>query len=330
MKAYGSTDGNVNRLSDNGVRMIRSLLFFGTRCSFADTVLSRLTESGFSIAARVVPGYAQAKEPFTLLQPRSTATTTGPRLPLAGNARAGDAGTTDTRHPIVAINKHVSPEPADYLAGLGADLAVVCCYPKRLPLALVAAAEYGGINVHPSLLPAYRGPEPLFWIFRNGETESGLTLHRVDASLDTGPIVSQQNIAVPVGMSGDELWNHSATLAGEMLERTLERGQIESEHGFQQSKDGASYQSWPVPADLIIDPRKWDAWRVFHFCRGVIPLGYTPAVVADGLARPVLSASTYVNDINVPVSDSNAAGWSDWIRCKSGQVRLTLGPVTRG
>jgi len=61
---------------------------------------------------------------------------------------------------------------------------------------LLALPRLGCVNTHPSLLPRYRGPNPLFWQFMNGETQGGLTMHRMDVDFDTGPILVQRAIEI--------------------------------------------------------------------------------------------------------------------------------------
>jgi methionyl-tRNA formyltransferase len=62
---------------------------------------------------------------------------------------------------------------------------------------LCAAPRLGALNVHPSLLPAYRGKEPLFWALLRGEHEVGVTVHRMTEEVDAGPILLQRRIEVP-------------------------------------------------------------------------------------------------------------------------------------
>ena len=79
---------------------------------------------------------------------------------------------------------------ADFLGQLAAfrpDLLVVVAYGKILPEAVLAAAPLGALNVHGSLLPKYRGAAPIQWAVINGDAETGVTIMRLDAGMDTGP-----------------------------------------------------------------------------------------------------------------------------------------------
>ena len=79
----------------------------------------------------------------------------------------------------------------EQLAGLGADVIVVAAYGQLLPAAALNAPSLGCLNLHPSLLPKYRGPSPVATAILEGETVTGVTLMLLDEGMDTGPIVAQ-------------------------------------------------------------------------------------------------------------------------------------------
>src|SRR5437868_5855611 len=73
---------------------------------------------------------------------------------------------------------------------LAPDLIVVAAYGQILPQALLDVPKFGCLNVHTSLLPKYRGAAPIQWAILNGEAETGATIMKMDAGLDTGAVVS--------------------------------------------------------------------------------------------------------------------------------------------
>lgn len=85
---------------------------------------------------------------------------------------------------------------ATQLASLRPDLLVSTVFPWRLPTDLLTLPRLGAVNVHPALLPHYRGTMTPYWLLRNGEHEAGLTLHRMAAQFDTGPILAQAPITI--------------------------------------------------------------------------------------------------------------------------------------
>ena len=79
---------------------------------------------------------------------------------------------------------------------LGIDLIVVANYPHILWRRLFSVPPLGAINVHPSLLPAFRGPDPIYWMRASGASAGGVTVHRIDEGIDTGPIVIQRGFTI--------------------------------------------------------------------------------------------------------------------------------------
>ena len=77
---------------------------------------------------------------------------------------------------------------------LNADIAVVCSYNKKFKPELINSVKSGFVNVHPSLLPDYRGANPYSHVIINNEKETGVTLHFMDEDFDTGNIIWQKKI----------------------------------------------------------------------------------------------------------------------------------------
>jgi methionyl-tRNA formyltransferase len=97
------------------------------------------------------------------------------------------------------------------LAALAPDVAVVVAYGKILPQAVLDTPRLGCLNVHGSLLPRYRGAAPIQWAIIRGETETGITIMKLDAGMDTGPTLLRQ--AEPI--RDDDT---AGTLAGRLAE----------------------------------------------------------------------------------------------------------------
>lgn len=93
-----------------------------------------------------------------------------------------------------------SEEARRELAAFRPDVAVVAAYGKLLPSAALEIPPHGCLNIHPSLLPRYRGPSPVVTAILDGISETGVTLMLLDEGMDTGPIVAQQKY----GLSGTE------------------------------------------------------------------------------------------------------------------------------
>lgn len=105
----------------------------------------------------------------------------------------------------------------------GAEMLLSVGYPKILPTELLEAPPRGGLNVHPSLLPRYRGPSPVFWQVALGETLSGVTIHRMTSGPDEGPILSQAETRIGTGETAGALFLRLARLAARLVLDTLDR-----------------------------------------------------------------------------------------------------------
>ena len=86
------------------------------------------------------------------------------------------------------------------LDALEPDVAAIACFPWLFSRPWRDRPPRGCVNLHPSLLPAYRGPAPLFWQFRAGETRTGVSLHVVDGGADTGSVIAQEAVPFPDGI----------------------------------------------------------------------------------------------------------------------------------
>lgn len=113
---------------------------------------------------------------------------------------------------------------------LNADIATVCSFNYKVPKVLLESVKDGFINVHPSLLPKYRGANPYTAAILNGEMETGVTLHFMDENFDTGDIIAQRKINLSEFETMGTLFNRTNLIALEMLMATIkgyEHGELE-------------------------------------------------------------------------------------------------------
>ena len=109
----------------------------------------------------------------------------------------------------------------DLVRGRRIELIVMANYPKILRGRALAAPTLGAVNVHPSLLPAFRGPDPLYWIATQRVRRSGVTVHQVDRGIDTGPIVLQGSFPVDTPTDERTLLLRSIELARTIVPRAV-------------------------------------------------------------------------------------------------------------
>ncbi|MBE7452552.1 MAG: methionyl-tRNA formyltransferase [Kofleriaceae bacterium] len=109
------------------------------------------------------------------------------------------------------------PEVAERLRATGAELGVVVAYGKLLPRAVLEAFPRGCVNVHGSLLPAYRGAAPIQWAVIDGLATTGVTIMQLDEGMDTGPMLLTRELAIGPDETAGELFARMAPLGAEAL-----------------------------------------------------------------------------------------------------------------
>ncbi len=148
------------------------------------------------------------------------------------------------------------------------DLMVVVAYGQILPQSILDLPKFGCLNVHTSLLPKYRGAAPIQWAIANGETETGVTIMKMDAGLDTGPILSARRTPILPADDLQSLHDRLAQLGAELLVETIPgfvAGKISPQP---QPNEGSTYAAkikkedgridWHLPAQKI-----WNRLRAF-------------------------------------------------------------------
>jgi methionyl-tRNA formyltransferase len=138
------------------------------------------------------------------------------------------------------------PERLDASFDVGADAVVVAAYGALIPELLLGDALW--LNVHPSLLPRWRGAAPVERALMAGDRETGVTIHRTTAELDAGPIAAQESFEIAPDDDAGTVYAKSADLAAQLLERVLERPQFEP-----QPDEGATYAEKLTAADRQLD-----------------------------------------------------------------------------
>lgn len=112
------------------------------------------------------------------------------------------------------------------------DLGLVFAYSKILPDSLLKQAKYGYWNVHPSMLPKYRGPSPVAWALLNGDTSTGCTIMQMDAQMDHGAIIAQEQTYIFPQERRSELTGRLVKLGYKLLRSALlqlgETGAVDS------------------------------------------------------------------------------------------------------
>jgi methionyl-tRNA formyltransferase len=124
---------------------------------------------------------------------------------------------------IPYIQPHKLREPAAFqqLQDWNPDLIVVAAFGQILRPELLALPRYGCINIHASLLPRHRGAAPIQAAILAGDAETGITIMKMDAGLDTGPLLSRRAIPIGAGDTGGSMFEKLSQLGGELLLETI-------------------------------------------------------------------------------------------------------------
>jgi len=116
-----------------------------------------------------------------------------------------------------------APVAQSWLAEQAVDLLIVCDYGQILKPATLAAARLGGINLHGSLLPKYRGAAPINWAVYHGETETGVSVIHMTPQVDAGPIIAQARTAIGPDETAAELEPKLAELGAGLVVQAVDR-----------------------------------------------------------------------------------------------------------
>ena len=131
------------------------------------------------------------------------------------------------------------------------DLVVSAHFQRILPARIFGRARIGALNLHPSLLPKYRGMAPQHWPLILGETETGVTVHRIDEGVDTGRIMRQVRIPLDPDIYIHELQTKFLTVYRSIMIEAVER-LLSGEQGEAQLAAGSSYFHKIQEADMEI------------------------------------------------------------------------------
>ena len=256
------------------------VLFWGMNGVYSQTVLEILLQAGVNIIAVIIDRSAvpamNRTLPYERVMPPLQTTSSVDELEIG--LGCGPYMVTNTVNiawrqglPVYAIGHLAALETIKLLASMNADVACVACFARRIPAALLGAPKHGFLNLHPSRLPDYRGPAPLFWQLRDGVKPFGVTVHWMDATLDTGDIAAQADVMLPNGIDGPGADQRLAAIGGGLLVDVLDA--IERGEDLRQTQPpGGSYQPWPQAEDFRLD-RAWSARRTFNFMRGTAEWG---------------------------------------------------------
>ena len=209
-------------------------------------------------------------------------------VPPAVKAVAQAAGV-----PVLQPRSARAPDFLAALQALAPDVAVVVAYGKILPQAVLDVPRHGCLNVHGSLLPRWRGAAPIQWAIISGDTETGVTIMRLDAGMDTGPMLLWRQAAIGADETAGALAARLAAIGAELMVVAL--GRLAGGTLVETPQDGARAThaplltkehgriDWTRPADAVRNlVRGVDPWPGAFTTLAAAPLKVWGARRAEG------------------------------------------------
>lgn len=172
---------------------------------------------------------------------------------------------------IMTPDKVGDPESVSALKALNPDLFVVVAYGQYIPSTVIQLAQYKAINVHPSLLPKYRGSAPIQWAILNGDEQTGVSIIYLAKKMDAGDILRQERYPIGPEDTSAVLHDKLADLGAELLLKTIEdirkgcvsrtiQNEAEAVEISKLSKEDGKID-WSMPAEAIRNRiRAFDPW----------------------------------------------------------------------
>ncbi len=185
-------------LDDRGLRIV----FCGIPSDYGTAFLLHLIEKRVNLVAAVCSTRWQRTHPKPDLVAR-IAGHLGRPVEVAANANA---------EPFIRSLRAYRP-----------DVVVMASFDQILAAETLAVPSRGWLNIHPSLLPRHRGPEPIYWTLANGDAEAGITVHLTVPRIDAGPILAQRRTRVSVGETAGSLSKKLVAEGLAALDETLSR-----------------------------------------------------------------------------------------------------------
>jgi methionyl-tRNA formyltransferase len=145
---------------------------------------------------------------------------------------------------------------------------VVVGYGQIIPQTIIDLPKYGILNVHASLLPRYRGAAPIQWAIANGENQTGVTIMKIDAGLDTGDMLLKTSTVIGPDETAPELGARLAVAGAKLLVEALQR--IENLQPEKQDNSQATHAPILKKEDGLID-WSWPAQQIYNRMRGFTP-----------------------------------------------------------
>ena len=232
-------------------------------------------------------------------------------------ARAATLG-----YPVLQPEKvRRKPFPAE-VAAMQPDALVVISFGQIIPQGVLDVPRFGGINVHASLLPRWRGAAPIHWAILSGDSETGVATMQMEATLDTGAVYFEAREPIHPDDTVQTLEPRLAALGGALLVRTLDALEAGTVTPTPQTETGMTYAQMITRETGFLDPQTQGAAAMERIVRALLPRPGATISVAD---KPLkVLAATVLPGGAAGVPGTVAAVWKDGIAVASADGVLLL------
>lgn len=251
-------------------KTLKKIVFFGTE-DFSLSVLKSLVEAEYNIVAVITKPDTKRGRKQILTPPTVKVYAESQHIPVWQPVKVSDI--------------------ADDIKTLGDVASVLVSYGKIIPASIISLFNPGIINVHPSLLPLYRGPSPIESAITNGDNQTGVTIMSLEARMDAGPIYSQVIYPLSGHETKPELYQTLAELGAKQLLTSLPAILDESLKPMPQDDARSTYCSLLTKDDSLLQPDQLTASEAERRIRAY--LGY-PKTKIQVLGKEIIVTKAHI------------------------------------
>ena len=190
------------------------------------------------------------------------------------------------------------PQLIEKIKALDVDVAVVCSFNYKIPRVLLDSTKDGFINVHPSMLPKYRGGNPYSRVIMNGETETGVTIHFMDEGFDTGDIIAQKPYHIHSKATMGTLFNELNVIGIELLLQVLQSYETQDLPRIKQPAGDFISGKGLEPKDIFINYNR-SAEEIERFIRALNPFILASTTFRGNLMK-IMKAEVASDAFSIP------------------------------
>lgn len=287
------------------VGMQSPLIFFGN-----ERLATGLTDTAPVTFQRLIERYevAAVVTPFKASRSRKA-------RPLEIEVAARTAG-------VPVINPPNKEALLPLLQPFGARLGVLAAFGMIVPPEVIASFEYGIINVHPSLLPRYRGSTPIEQAILDGADETGVSIMQLDQGMDTGPVLAQQTVRLTGTESKAEVARRLQELGAKLVMQQVAAVTDGTVHPTPQNPEQATYCTPLTKADGLIDWQK-PAVRLEREVRAYLGWpGSRTTLLGREVTLTQARVATEAPATTAQLGDHTVSGEEIWVRTGDGTLAI--------